>query len=56
MKEKLKIDFAIRDPQTDTKIMKGKGELEETISDIVKKFNLESKIGQKIKRKGAWYD
>lgn len=56
MAEKLKIDFAIRDPSTDSKIMKGNGDLDSTVGDIIKKFNLESKIKKRIERKGAWYD
>lgn len=54
IENKLKIDFAIRDPTTNSKIMKGKGDLDETVRDIIKKFNLEKDVIKK--KKGSWYD
>ncbi len=56
MRKRERLDYAVFKKDSNKKITTGKGDIVEEIAFIVKKFNLEDDVLEKINRRGAWYD
>jgi len=53
--EETEIDYAIFEPTSNKKILKGNGELVDQLAYIAKKMNVEDEVVKELKREGAWY-
>lgn len=56
MRNHERLDYAVFDKNGNRKIVSGKDDIVEGLAFLVKKFNVEDEVLDRIGRKGAWYD